>query len=106
MALPLGITGSQALGLGFNILGKLGGKKKKGRSATPQDYAAVALSKRGFEVSRSPTPGQPGSGKVIKSQTSEEMYDFYRMVAKAKLVAEGIDPQKGTQVGEFGTFKL
>ena len=31
MALPLGITGSQALGLGFNILGKLGGKKKKAK---------------------------------------------------------------------------
>ena len=100
MALPLGITGSQAIGLGFNILGKLGGKKKKAKKATPQDYAALELSKRGFTESRSPTPGQPSSGGVVKAKTSEEIYDFYR------LVADGIDPQKGTQVGEFGTFKV
>ena len=106
MALPLGLTGSQAIGLGFNILGKLGGKKKKAKRATPQDYAAMEISKRGFTESRSPTPGQPSSGGVTKAKTSEEIYDFYRMVAKAKLVADGIDPQKGTQVGEFGTFKV
>jgi hypothetical protein len=27
------------------------------------------------------------------------------MVAKAKLVADRLDPEKGTQVGEFGAIK-
>tara|TARA_R100001129_G_scaffold76132_1_gene52078 strand:+ start:202 stop:501 length:300 start_codon:yes stop_codon:yes gene_type:complete len=98
------ISVGQAVGFGLNILGKLGKKKRK--SASPQSYAALELSKSGFRESRTATPGKPDSGRVAKVKQSEELYDYYQMVAKAKLVADRLDPEKGTQVGEFGTFKV
>ena len=97
-------TTGQAVSLGLNVLGKLG--KKKPKKASPLDIAASDLSRSGFKESRSPTPGTPDSGRVVKTKQSAEMYDYYQMVAKAKLVADRLDPEKGTQVGEFGTFKV
>ena len=97
-------TTGQAVSFGLNVLGKLG--KKKPKKATPLDFGKQALSAGGFKESRSPTPGTPDSGRVVKTKQSAEMYDYYQMVAKAKLVADRLDPEKGTQVGEFGTFKV
>ena len=33
------------------------------------------------------------------------MYDYYRMVATAKLVADRLDPESGTKVGKLGAIK-
>ena len=49
---------------------------------------------------------QPSTGRGSKpTPASAEMYDYYQMVAKAKLVADRLDPEKGTQVGEYGAIK-
>ena len=49
---------------------------------------------------------QPSTGRNSKpTPASAEIYDYYQMVAKAKLTADRLDPEKGTQVGEYGAIK-
>ena len=45
------------------------------------------------------------TGGVKKPRGSAEMYDYYRMVATAKLVADRLDPESGTKVGKLGAIK-
>ncbi len=97
-------TAAQGAGLALNVLGKLG--KKKPKKATPLDFGKQALSAGGFKEARSVSLSSPSTSNVAKTKQSAEMYDYYQMVAKAKLVADRLDPEKGTQVGEFGTFKV
>lgn len=93
-----------AVSLGFKALGKIFGSKGKSRKATPEDFAKQSLSASGFKTS-SIGMSQPSTGRSAKSAASAEMYDYYQMVAKAKLVADRLDPEKGTQVGEYGAIK-
>jgi|TARA_R100001460_G_scaffold11949_1_gene27663 hypothetical protein len=95
---------SMAVSLGFKALGKIFGSKGKSRKATPLDSAQASLSAGGFKTS-SIGMSQPSTGRSAKSAASAEMYDYYQMVAKAKLVADRLDPEKGTQVGEYGAIK-
>ena len=96
---------SLAINLGFKALGSIFGSKGKAKKATPADYAKQGLSASGFKTS-SIGMSQPSTGRSAKSAASAEIYDYYQMVAKAKLTADRLDPEKGTQVGEFGTFKV
>tara|TARA_R110002012_G_scaffold308500_1_gene514776 strand:- start:886 stop:1206 length:321 start_codon:yes stop_codon:yes gene_type:complete len=95
---------SMAVKVGFTALGKIFGSKGKSRKATPLDSAQASLSAGGFKTS-SIGMSQPSTGRSAKSDASAEMYDYYQMVAKAKLVADRLDPEKGTQVGEYGAIK-
>jgi len=96
---------SMAVNLGFKALGKIFGSKGKAKKATPEDYAKQSLSASGFKTS-SIGMSQPSTGRGSKpTPASAEMYDYYQMVAKAKLVADRLDPEKGTQVGEYGAIK-
>jgi len=94
-----------AVKLGFSALGKIFGSKGKAKKATPEDFAKQSLSASGFKTS-SIGMSQPSTGRGSKpTPASAEMYDYYQMVAKAKLVADRLDPEKGTQVGEYGAIK-
>lgn len=90
--------------LGFKALGMAFGSKGKAKKATPADYAKQGLSASGFKTS-SIGMSQPSTGRSAKSAASAEIYDYYQMVAKAKLTADRLDPEKGTQVGEYGAIK-
>ena len=94
-----------AVNLGFKALANIFGSKGKKTSATPADFAKQSLSASGFKTSSISTPGMPRTGRTAKSEASAEMYDYYQMVAKAKLIADRLDPEKGTQVGEYGAIK-
>ena len=96
---------SLAINLGFKALGKIFGSKGKAKKATPEDFAKQSLSASGFKTS-SIGMSQPSTGRGSKpTPASAEMYDYYQMVAKAKLTADRLDPEKGTQVGEYGAIK-
>jgi len=93
-----------ALKLGFKALGMAFGSKGKTKKATPSEIAADSLSSGGFQTS-SIGISKPDTGRTPKFKASEEMYDYYQMVEKSRLVADSLDPEKGTQVGEFGEIK-
>ena len=96
---------SLAINLGFKALGSTFGSKGKAKKATPADYAKQGLSASGFKTS-SIGMSQPSTGRGSKpTPASAEIYDYYQMVAKAKLTADRLDPEKGTQVGEYGAIK-
>lgn len=95
---------SASISIGFKALGGIFGSKGKKR-ATPADMAKSALAQEGYRTPAIKSPGRPDTGRVAKSAASAELYDYYQMVAKAKLVADRLDPEKGTQVGEFGAIK-
>jgi hypothetical protein len=94
---------TKAIGLGFSLFGKKG---KKQKAETPIQKAASNLATSGYQTSSLATPGRPDSGgNVAKAAKSAELYDYYRMVAAAKLVAERLDPTSGTKLGKFGAIK-
>lgn len=95
---------SVALKVGFKALGGIFGSKGKKR-ATPADMAKSALAQEGYRTPARISPSGPSTGRLAKPAASAEVYDYYQMVAKAKLVADRLDPEKGTQVGEFGAIK-
>ena len=95
---------SMALNVGFKALGSIFGSKGKKR-ATPGDMAKSALAQEGYRTPAKISLSRPDTGRVVKTPASAEVYDYYQMVAKAKLVADRLDPEKGTQVGEFGAIK-
>ena len=96
---------SLAINLGFKALGKIFGSKGKAKKATPEDFAKQSLSASGFKTS-SIGMSQPSTGRGSKpTPASAEIYDYYQMVAKAKLTADRLVPEKGTQVGEYGAIK-
>ena len=43
-------------------------------------------------------------GRTPAAPKSAEIYDYYQMVAKAKIVIDKLDPEKGSSVGKFGTI--
>ena len=95
---------TMALNVGFKALGGIFGSKGKKRT-TPADIAKSGLAQEGYRTPAIKSPGRPDTGRVVKTPASAEVYDYYQMVAKAKLVADRLDPEKGTQVGEFGAIK-
>ena len=95
---------TMALNVGFKTLGNIFGSKGKKR-ATPADMAKSALAQEGYRTPARISPSGPSTGRLAKAAASAEVYDYYQMVAKAKLVADRLDPEKGTQVGEFGAIK-
>ena len=95
---------SMALNVGFKALGGIFGSKGKKR-ATPGDLAKSALAQEGYRTPAKISLSKPDTGRLAKSDASAEMYDYYQMVAKAKLIADRLDPEKGTQVGEYGAIK-
>ena len=95
---------TMALNVGFKTLGNIFGSKGKKRT-TPADIAKSGLAQEGYRTPAIKSPGRPDTGRVVKTPASAEVYDYYQMVAKAKLVADRLDPEKGTQVGEFGAIK-
>ena len=95
---------SVAINVGFKALGGIFGSKGKKRT-TPADIAKSGLAQEGYRTPAIKSPGRPDTGRVVKTPASAEVYDYYQMVAKAKLVADRLDPEKGTQVGEFGAIK-
>jgi len=95
---------SMALNVGFKALGSIFGSKGKKR-ATPGDMAKSALAQEGYRTPAKISLSRPDTGRLAKSDASADIYDYYQMVAKAKLVADRLDPEKGTQVGEFGAIK-
>ena len=95
---------SMALNVGFKALGGIFGSKGKKR-ATPGDMAKSALAQEGYRTPAKISLSKPDTGRLAKSDASAEMYDYYQMVAKAKLIADRLDPEKGTQVGEYGAIK-
>ena len=94
-----------AVNIGFKALGMLGKKGKGSQRETPLQAAARGLASSGYQTSSIATPGRPDTGGVKKAKGSAEMYDYYRMVATAKLVANRLDPEAGTRVGEYGAIK-
>ena len=98
------LTVGTAVNLGFKALGMLG-KKGKSSKETPLQAAARGLASSGYQTSSIATPGRPDTGGVKKAKGSAEMYDYYRMVATAKLVADRLDPESGTRVGKLGAIK-
>lgn len=98
-------TVGTAVNIGFKALGMLGKKGKGSKRETPLQTAARGLATSGFQTSSIGTPGRPDTGGVKKPRGSAEMYDYYRMVATAKLVADRLDPESGTKVGKLGAIK-
>jgi hypothetical protein len=96
------VMASKAVGTIFSVLGK---KKGGGRTQTPIQKAASNLAVQGYQTSSIATPGRPSTGDTAKKASSAELYDYYRMVAAAKLVAERLDPTSGTKLGKFGAIK-
>lgn len=94
---------SMALNVGFKALGGIFGSKGKKRTAA--DVAKTGLAQEGYRTPARISPSSPTTGRLAKSDASADIYDYYQMVAKAKLVADRLDPEKGTQVGEFGAIK-
>ena len=94
---------SMALNVGFKALGGIFGSKGKKRTAA--DVAKAGLAQEGYRTPARISPSGPSTGRLAKAAASAEVYDYYQMVAKAKLVADRLDPEKGTQVGEFGAIK-
>ena len=95
---------SASISIGFKALGGIFGSKGKKRS-TPADIAKSGLAQEGYRTPARISPSGPSTGRLAKAAASAEVYDYYQMVAKAKLVADRLDPEKGTQVGEFGAIK-
>ena len=93
---------TKAVGTVFSIFGK---KKGGQKPMTPIQRAAANLATQGYQTSSIPTPGRPSTGSTAKKASSAELYDYYRMVAAAKLVAERLDPTSGTKLGKFGAIK-
>jgi len=96
------VIASKAVGTIFSVLGK---KKGGQRQQTPIQRAAANLATQGYQTSSIATPGRPSTGDTAKKASSAELYDYYRMVAAAKLVAERLDPTSGTKLGKFGAIK-
>ena len=94
---------SASISIGFKALGGIFGSKGKKRTAA--DVAKTGLAQEGYRTPARISPSSPTTGRLAKSVASAEVYDYYQMVAKAKLVADRLDPEKGTQVGEFGAIK-
>ena len=95
---------TMAVNLGFKALGKIFGSKGQ-KKTTPEDMAKAGIAQEGYRTPAKISLSKPDTGRLAKSDASAEMYDYYQMVAKAKLVADRLDPEKGTQVGEFGAIK-
>ena len=93
-----------AIGIGFKALGALS-KKGKSTTLTPLQLAAKQLATQEYQPASIGTPGRPDTGNVARVKGSEEIYDYYRMIATAKLVAERLDPEAGTKVGKLGAIK-
>jgi hypothetical protein len=94
---------SASISIGFKALGGIFGSKGKKRTAA--DVAKTGLAQEGYRTPARISPSSPRTGRLAKAAASAEVYDYYQMVAKAKLVADRLDPEKGTQVGEFGAIK-
>lgn len=94
---------SFAVQAGFSVLGKLLGGKSKRQRTTPLQAHAASLIKREYPTSRIPTPGTPRP-TTPATPRSEELYDYYQMVEKAKIVVNRIDPEKGSRVGKLGVI--
>ena len=94
---------SASISIGFKALGGIFGSKGKKRTAA--DVAKTGLAQEGYRTPARISPSGPSTGRLAKAAASAEVYDYYQMVAKAKLVADRLDPEKGTQVGEFGAIK-
>ena len=95
---------SMAVKVGFTALGKIFGSKGQKRT-TPEDMAKAGIAQEGYRTPAKISLSKPETGRLAKSDASADIYDYYQMVAKAKLVADRLDPEKGTQVGEFGAIK-
>ena len=88
---------------GFKALSMFGSKKNKDKPPSAAQVAARNLQTAGYrEQSKFPTPGQ--QGRTPAAPKSAEIYDYYQMVAKAKIVIDKLDPEKGSSVGKFGTI--
>ena len=96
--LSIGITA------GFQALKMFGSRnKKKQKAPSAAQEAARNLQTAGYrEQSKFPTPGQ--QGRTPAAPKSAEIYDYYQMVAKAKIVIDKLDPEKGSSVGKLGTI--
>ena len=93
-----------AIKIGSSALGMLS-KKKANAPMTPLQLAARSLATQPYQTSSIGTPGRPETGGTRRPRESAETYDYYRMVATAKLVANRLDPEAGTRVGEYGAIK-
>lgn len=89
---------------GFKALSMFGSKnKKKQKAPSAAQVAARNLQTAGYrEQSKFPTPGQ--QGRTPAAPKSAEIYDYYQMKAKAEIVVNSLDPEKGSSVGKLGAI--